>query len=459
MLNLRRIAVLLSVAALSVSAARADVVTYFDFETSGGVNSQLTPTVTGSPTNVTGKYGQAMNFALGDRWIVTGEQLTNFLSSIDKTCTVSFWAKSNSDTVSAGRYKLAYWLSSSEAIDANLAANTQNYRNMFTHYAYDNGNHIYYDSGVSGYDRIDTATSAATYPTDEWVHWTYVKDANSGSMKVYRNGVQLMSGGDKKRSIGGMVALALAHDLSIQMDDFVVDSKALGSGEVLALATSQTALVSDVMNRSLSNASMEISPGGIGTVGTMRFIQQQNMAYGRGDYASQSSTTNSAPASRAVDGNTNTTWGGGSMIHTSNSLGEWWQVQFSDTDVPVDKVTIWNRSEGNGCDQRLGNFTMNFYTENPTENASATPVYSYTYSGTFPGGSGTIDLPDTFNASWVRITNGIAQPLNISEVQVYTPTDNGGFSATSNNGAMIDGKNYQSYNLTLSNKFRFDDGY
>lgn len=451
MLNLRRIAVLLSVAALSVSAVRADVVSYFNFDSGNYVNSQLTPTVSGSPTAVSGKYDQALDYAAGDRWVFTGDQLVKFLSSIDKTCTVSFWAKSNSDTFSTGQYKQAFWLSSSAAIDANLAANSQNYRNMFTHYAYDNGNHLYFDSGITGYDRIDTNTTTATYPTDEWVHWAYVKDANAGTMRVYRNGVELVSGGNKKRSIEGIVAMTIANDLSVQMDDFVVDNKALSSGEILQLATSQTALVSDVMNRSLSNASMEISPGGIGTVGTMRFIQQQNMAYGRGDYASQSSTTNSAPASRAVDGNTNTTWGGGSMIHTSNSLGEWWQVQFSDTDVPVDKVTIWNRSEGNGCDQRLGNFTMNFYTENPTENASATPVYSYTYSGTFPGGSGTIDLPDTFNASWVRITNGIAQPLNISEVQVYTPTDNGGFSATSNNGAMIDGKNYQSYNLTLSN--------
>ncbi|MBR0238184.1 MAG: hypothetical protein IJQ39_08845 [Thermoguttaceae bacterium] len=451
MLNLRRIAVLLSVAALSVSAVRADVVSYFNFDSGTYVNSQLTPTVSGSPTAVSGKYGQGMNFALDDRWVITGDQLTNFLSSIDKTCTVSFWAKSNDDTVSTGQYKQAFWLSSSEAIDANLAANSQNYRNMFTHYAYSNGSAIYFDSGINGYDRVNTSTSANTYPTDEWVHWAYVKDANAGTMRVYRNGVELVSGTNKNRSIEGIVAMTIANNLSVQMDDFVVDNKALGSGEVLALATSQTALVSDVMNRSLSNASMEISPGGIGTVGTMRFIQQQNMAYGRGDYASQINIAGGAGANRAVDGNTNTTWGGGSMIHTNGgAVGDWWQVQFSDTAVPVDKVTIWNRTEGNGCDQRLGNFTLNFYTEDPSANADAAPVYSYHYSGIFPGGQGSIDIPDTFNANWVRITNGIAQPLNISEVQIYTPTDNGGFSAASNNGAMIDGKNYQSYNLTLS---------
>ena len=433
------------------ATVKADVVSYFNFDDGNYVNSQLTPTVNGTPTSITGKYDQALDYAVGDRWVFTGDQLVNFLSSIDKTCTVSFWAKSNSDTFSTGQYKQAFWLSSSAAIDANLAANSQNYRNMFTHYAYDNGNHLYFDSGITGYDRIDTNTTTATYPTDEWVHWAYVKDANAGTMRVYRNGVELVSGGNKKRSIEGIVAMTIANDLSVQMDDFVVDNRALPSGEILQLATSQTALVSDVMNRSLNNASMEISPGGIGEVGTMRFIQQENVAYGRGDYASQINIAGGAGADRAVDGNTNTTWGGGSMIHTNGgAVGDWWQVQFSDTAVPVDKVTIWNRTEGNGCDQRLGNFTLNFYTEDPSANADAAPVYSYHYSGIFPGGQGSIDIPDTFNANWVRITNGIAQPLNISEVQIYTPTDNGGFSAASNNGAMIDGKNYQTYNLTLS---------
>ena len=450
MLHLRRIAVALSVVALSVSFARADVVSYFNFDSGNYVNSQLTPTVTGSPTSITGKYSQGMDFAAADRWVFTGDQLVDFLSSLDKTCTISFWANVKSDTRSTGSTRNAFWLSSEPTFNDSLKYN----RNMFCHFAYGNGN-AYFDAGTGNndWDRINKAYNAANdYPEGEWVHWAYVKDANAGTMRVYRNGIEWMAGSGKNRSVAGIVAMTIANNLSVQMDDFVVDNKALSSGEILNLATSQTALVSDVMNRSLSNASMEISPGGIGEVGTMRFIQQQNMAYGRGDYTSQNSYYDTNVGSnRAVDGNTSTVWGGNSMIHTAGgAVGDWWQVKFSDTDVPVDKVTIWNRTEGNGCDQRLGKFTLNFYTENPTDNPDATPVYSYYYSGTFPGGSGTIDLPETFNASWVRITNGIAQPLNISEVQIYTPTDNGGFSAASANGAIIDSKNYQSYNLTLS---------
>ncbi|MDO4857013.1 MAG: hypothetical protein Q4A17_03605 [Thermoguttaceae bacterium] len=431
-----------------VGGAAADVVSYFNFDSGNYVNSQLTPTVSGNPTTISGKYGEGMDFAFDDRWTFTGEQLANFLSSLDQTCTISFWANVKSDTRSDTGYKVrnAFWLSNDVTFNDSKADN----RNMFAHFAYQNGN-AYFDSGTAnnGYDRINKVYNAdSDYPVGEWVHWTYVKDATAGTMRVYRNGVEWMAGSGKTRSVSGIVGMTIANQLSVQMDDFVVDNKALTSGEILNLATSQTALVSDTMNRSLSNASMEISPGGIGSVGTMRFIQQENMAYGRGEYALQSSTTNGGVASRAVDGNTNTGWAGGSMIHTDYNDNEWWQVQFADSAVPVDKVTIWNRTD-TGSTNRLGNFTMNFYLEDPSVNASASPVYTYTYSGTFPG-TGTIDLPETFNANWVRITNGVKQPLNISEVQIYSPTDNGGFSAASNNGAVIDGKQYQSYNLTLS---------
>ncbi len=440
-------AAVVALLAITSSSVQADVVSYFNFDSGNYVNSQLTPTVSGAPTTVqSGKYGQSMDFAVGDKWTFTGAQLVDFLSSLNKTCTISFWAKVKSDTTSTGSLHNAFWLSN----DATFNSGSSNNRNMFTHFAYNSGKAVYFDSGNSGYDRINKTTTPGTdYPEGEWVHWTYVKDANAGTMRVYRNGVEWMSGGSKSRSIAGIVGMTIANDLSIEMDDFVVDNKALSSGEILNLATSQSALVSDVMNRSLNNASMEISPGGIGEVGTMRFIQQQNIAYGRGAYASQINTYDVGSADRAVDGNTNTTWGGKSMIHTNGgAVGDWWQIQFADTDVPVDKVTIWNRTE-NGCTDRLGKFTMNFYTENPTTNPDATPVYTYYYSGTFPG-NGTIDLPETFNASWVRITNGVNKPLNISEVQIYSPTDNGGFSAASSNGAIIDGKQYQSYNMSLS---------
>ncbi|MCR5162987.1 MAG: hypothetical protein K6C40_03120 [Thermoguttaceae bacterium] len=355
--------------------AAADVVSYFNFDSGNYVNSQLTPTVSGNPTTITGRYGEGMDFAANDNWTFTGDQLVDFLSSLDKTCTISFWANTKSDTRSTGGTRNAFWLSN----DATFNSSSSNNRNMFCHFAYSNGN-AYFDSGNGGYDRINKAYNAANdYPEGEWVHWTYVKDATAGTMRVYRNGVEWMAGSGKSRSISGIVGMTLANQLSVQMDDFVVDNRALSSGEILNLATSQTALVSDTMNRSLSNASMEISPGGIGTVGTMRFIQQQNLAYGRGDYASQSSTTNGGVASRAVDGNTNTSWGGGSMIHTDYNDNEWWQVQFADFAVPVDKVTIWNRTDAS-CTNRLGNFTMNFYMEDPSVNAGASPVlYLYVF--------------------------------------------------------------------------------
>ena len=73
-----------------VGGAAADVVSYFNFDSGNYVNSQLTPTVSGNPTTISGKYGEGMDFAAGDRWVFTGDQLVDFLSSLDKTCTISF---------------------------------------------------------------------------------------------------------------------------------------------------------------------------------------------------------------------------------------------------------------------------------------------------------------------------------------------------------------------------------
>lgn len=171
-----------------VGGAAADVVSYFNFDSGNYVNSQLTPTVSGNPTTISGKYGEGMDFAAGDRWVFTGDQLVNFLSSLDKTCTISFWANTKSDTRSTGGTRNAFWLSNDATFNDSKADN----RNMFAHFAYQNGN-AYFDSGTAnnGYDRINKVYNAdSDYPVGEWVHWTYVKDATAGTMRVYRNGVE-----------------------------------------------------------------------------------------------------------------------------------------------------------------------------------------------------------------------------------------------------------------------------
>eukprot|EP00794_Sanderia_malayensis_P015893 gene15893-17493_t len=82
-------------------------------------------------------------------------------------------------------------------------------------------------------------------------------------------------------------------------------------------------------------------------------VLQQNIAYRKN--TKQSSTTNSAPSSRAVDGNRNRNFYGNSCTHTSGDNFPWWYVDFG-REALVKSVSITNR--GDCCSHRLGNFDI-----------------------------------------------------------------------------------------------------
>ena len=61
--------------------------------------------------------------------------------------------------------------------------------------------------------------------------------------------------------------------------------------------------------------------------------------------AQQSEDAYGGVASRAIDGNTNTSWGGNSITHTpENHPNPWWEVDLR-AEVPIEKLVIWNRVE------------------------------------------------------------------------------------------------------------------
>jgi len=67
--------------------------------------------------------------------------------------------------------------------------------------------------------------------------------------------------------------------------------------------------------------------------------------------AQVSSEYHGTPASRAIDGNTNQHWNGGSCTHTMNWGHPWWNADFVGGAKAVKKVEIWNRSDC--CQNRL----------------------------------------------------------------------------------------------------------
>ncbi len=79
--------------------------------------------------------------------------------------------------------------------------------------------------------------------------------------------------------------------------------------------------------------------------------------------AKQSSTYPGGEAERAIDGNTNGLWEKKSVAHVgSKDKSPWWEVDLGKSS-PVDRITIWNRTDGN-IQSRLDGYQIKLYDEN-----------------------------------------------------------------------------------------------
>ena len=137
--------------------------------------------------------------------------------------------------------------------------------------------------------------------------------------------------------------------------------------------------------------------------------------------ASQSTTAFNGAASRAIDGDTNGSYNGGSVTHTASVTGSWWEVEL-DSQTNIGDIIIYNRTN-NCCVNRLSNFTVEVYNNN------GNVVYSQTITQV-PNPSLTINA-DGVSGRTIRVTNNSANtPLSLAEVEVYA-----GEESNSNNSA------------------------
>ncbi len=74
-----------------------------------------------------------------------------------------------------------------------------------------------------------------------------------------------------------------------------------------------------------------------------------------GKPASQISTAFGGAASRAVDGNTDGNYDHGSVTHTLNVTGAWWEVDLQQA-TTILRISVFNRTEC--CNDNLRNFTV-----------------------------------------------------------------------------------------------------
>jgi hypothetical protein len=161
----------------------------------------------------------AINFNANNRALL---ELSDF--DLGDKMTIAFWAKG---TGSAGSNT-----SILEAFD------TLNNRVINIHFPWSD-NRLYFDAGEgTGYDRIDKAMNVSTEVDNVWNHWAFVKDATSGSMKVYKNGTLWHSGTGKNLSLGHIHRFVLGSNWNFEykwkgkMDEFQFFSEALSQTDI-----------------------------------------------------------------------------------------------------------------------------------------------------------------------------------------------------------------------------------
>jgi hypothetical protein len=77
--------------------------------------------------------------------------------------------------------------------------------------------------------------------------------------------------------------------------------------------------------------------------------------------AKQSSTDFGGDAKRAIDGNTNGDYNANSVCHTATEDNPWWEVNLGQ-EMPVEKVVLWNRTDGGeGISSRMKNYRLVLY--------------------------------------------------------------------------------------------------
>ncbi|MDW5290827.1 T9SS type A sorting domain-containing protein [Formosa sp. PL04] len=122
--------------------------------------------------------------------------------------------------------------------------------------------------------------------------------------------------------------------------------------------------------------------------------------------ATQSTTLSNAPASRAIDDETNGVFTSGSVT-ASIGPDAWWEVEL-DGSYNINDINIFNRTDC--CSERLADFTV-FVINNGTTNFSKTIT-------TTPNPSVTIDAGGALGNT-IRVESNLITTLNLAEVQVY----------------------------------------
>jgi hypothetical protein len=126
-----------------------------------------------------------------------------------------------------------------------------------------------------------------------------------------------------------------------------------------------------------------------------------------GAVATQSYTTHGGSASRAIDGNTDGNWGGGSVTHTAAMANPYWEVALGDY-YNVTRVDVYNRLDC--CSDRLTNFVLNVYRGG---------INIYSVNSNTRDNFYKLDVPNVICDKVQIMLPGNSRILSLAEVLVY----------------------------------------
>lgn len=200
----------------------SNVIVEFTYDSSAGTGSLVTADNYGS--SGVGLANNALDYSLE----FGGAQMVNIgtpMPSVTDEITISFWCYGDTANMPAN----------STIFEGKDAANN---RQVNVHLPWGNSR-IYWDCGNdgSGYDRIDKAASTSEIE-GKWNHWAFTKNATTGIMRIYLNGVQWHSGTGKTRpidiqdlNIGGAILSSTLRYFG-KIDEFRVWDAELASTEI-----------------------------------------------------------------------------------------------------------------------------------------------------------------------------------------------------------------------------------
>ena len=150
------------------------------------------------------------------------------LGGIQDEITISFWVNGNEEQPQKDNVFDARDAGGNRVLNVHLPWNDQR---------------IYWDAGdETEYDRISKETTSVTQYKGTWNHWAFTKNAATGVMNMYLNGVLFHTGSGRTRSIGNIDKFILGRGpwwnadnfYDGKLDDFQIWSKELDAATITA---------------------------------------------------------------------------------------------------------------------------------------------------------------------------------------------------------------------------------